>query len=58
MIILHNGTGGDLSHVQAMASIEEGFALFDYVWIDQGNMAWIGQILIARMVVLMLWVNF
>lgn len=45
MIILHDGTGGDLSHVQAMASIEEGFALFDYVRIDQGEMAWIGQIL-------------
>jgi hypothetical protein len=28
-----------------MASIEEGFALFDYVRIDQGEMAWIGQIL-------------
>jgi DNA helicase HerA-like ATPase len=45
MIILHDGTGGDLSHVQAMASIDEGFALFDYVRIDQGNTAWIGQIL-------------
>lgn len=45
MIILHDGIGGDLSHVQAMASIEEGFALFDYVRIDQGEMAWIGQIL-------------
>lgn len=45
MIILHDGTGGDLSHVQAMASIEEGFELFDYVRIDQGKMAWIGQIL-------------
>ncbi|MEM9449224.1 MAG: hypothetical protein AAGA75_11900 [Cyanobacteria bacterium P01_E01_bin.6] len=45
MIILHDGTGGDLSHVQAMASIDEGFALFDYVRIDQDNRAWIGQIL-------------
>ncbi|MBJ7899339.1 MAG: DUF87 domain-containing protein [Cyanobacteria bacterium RI_101] len=45
MIILHDGTSGDLSHVQAMASIEEGFALFDYVRVDQGEMAWIGQIL-------------
>jgi hypothetical protein len=45
MIILHDGTGGDLSHVQAMASIDEGFALFDYVRINQGGMAWIGQIL-------------
>jgi DNA helicase HerA-like ATPase len=45
MIILHDGTGGDLSHVQAMATIDEGFALFDYVRVDQGNSAWIGQIL-------------
>jgi DNA helicase HerA-like ATPase len=45
MIILHDGTGGDLSHVQAMATIDEGFALFDYVRVDQGNTAWIGQIL-------------
>ncbi len=45
MIILHDGTGGDLSHVQAMASIKEGFELFDYVRIDQGEMAWVGQIL-------------
>lgn len=44
MIILHDGTGADLSHVQAMASIKEGFALFDYIWIDQGEMVWIGQI--------------
>jgi DNA helicase HerA-like ATPase len=45
MIILHDGTSGDLSHVQAMANLEEGFALFDYVRIEQqhGN-AWIGQI--------------
>lgn len=45
MIILHDGTSGDLSHVQAMASIDEGFALFDYVRIDQRDMSWIGQIL-------------
>ncbi len=46
MILLHDSTSGDLSHVQAMARIDEGFALFDYVRIDQlnGN-AWIGQIL-------------
>ena len=45
MIILHDGTSGDLSHVQAMANLDEGFALFDYVRIEQqhGN-AWIGQI--------------
>ncbi|MEM9540624.1 MAG: ATP-binding protein [Cyanobacteria bacterium P01_E01_bin.42] len=45
MIILHDGTGGNLSNVQAMANIDEGFALFDYVRIDQGGKAWIGQIL-------------
>jgi DNA helicase HerA-like ATPase len=46
MIILHDSTSGDLSHVQAMAHIDEGFALFDYVRIDQSNgNAWIGQIL-------------
>ncbi len=45
MIILHDGTSGDLSHVEAMANLDEGFALFDYVRIEQqhGN-AWIGQI--------------
>ncbi len=45
MIILHDGTSGDLSHVQAMGSLDEGFALFDYVLIQQqcGN-PWIGQI--------------
>lgn len=46
MIVLHDSTSGDLSHVQAMAHIDEGFALFDYVRIDQSNgNAWIGQIL-------------
>jgi len=45
MIVLHDGTGGDLSHVQAMANLDEGFALFDYVRIDQDNRSWIGQIL-------------
>lgn len=46
MIVLHDSTSGDLSHVQAMAHINEGFALFDYVRIDQSNgNAWIGQIL-------------
>lgn len=49
MIILHDSTSGDLSHVQAKANLEEGFALFDYVQIDSprghssGN-SWIGQI--------------
>ena len=45
MIILHDGLTADLSHVQAIADIEEGFALFDYVRIEQaGGDAWIGQI--------------
>ncbi len=49
MIILHDGTSSDLSHVHAMANLQEGFALFDYVQIalprgqSSGN-NWIGQI--------------
>jgi Helicase HerA, central domain len=46
MIILHDGTGGDLAHVHAMASGDEEFALFDYVRIDESaGSSWIGQIL-------------
>ncbi len=45
MIILHDANTSDLSHIQAIAKIEEGFALFDYVSIEQTNgMSWIGQI--------------
>ena len=45
MIVLHDNASSDLSHVQAIAKIEEGFALFDYVRVDQMNGAsWIGQI--------------
>ncbi len=45
MIILHDENSADLSHIQAMAKIKEGFALFDYVSIEQGNgNQWIGQI--------------
>lgn len=46
MIILHDESSADLAHIQAMAKIEEGFALFDYVSIEQinGNQ-WVGQIL-------------
>ena len=46
MIILHDESSADLAHIQAMAKIEEGFALFDYVSVAQinGNQ-WIGQIL-------------
>jgi len=49
VIILHDGTSSDLSHVHAMANLQEGFALFDYVQIalprgqSSGN-NWIGQI--------------
>jgi hypothetical protein len=49
VIILHDGTSSDLSHVHAMANLEEGFALFDYVQIalprgQSSDNAWIGQI--------------
>lgn len=35
MLILHDSPSIDLSHIQAIADIEEGFALFDYVRINQ-----------------------
>ena len=35
MIILHDSPSADLAHVQALADIAEGFALFDYVRIRQ-----------------------
>lgn len=35
MLILHDSPNIDLSHIQAIADIEEGFALFDYVRINQ-----------------------
>lgn len=45
MIILHDSISTDLSHIQAIADIEEGFGLFDYVSINQANdRAWIGQV--------------
>lgn len=38
MILLHDNTGSsDLSKIQAKANIDEGFALFDYVRIEQGS---------------------
>lgn len=45
MIVLHDSASTDLSHIQAISDLVEGFSLFDYVRIDQtdGN-AWIGQI--------------
>lgn len=46
MIILHDSSSPDLSHIQAMADINEGFSLFDYVRISQADgKAWIGQII-------------
>ena len=45
MLILHDRPSADLSHANAIAEIDEGFALFDYVRIDQADGAsWIGQI--------------
>lgn len=45
MYILHDDSNIDLSHIQAIAAIEEGFGLFDYVKIgQQDNKVWIGQI--------------
>ena len=46
MIVLHDSPNSDLKHIQAMAEIEEGFALFDYVHIEQADgKLWIGQII-------------
>ena len=45
MIILHDSPNSDLKHIQAMAGIEEGFALFDYVHIEQADKFWIGQVI-------------
>ena len=45
MIILHDSNGADLSHIQAIAEIAEGFSLYDYVRIKQSDeRSWIGQI--------------
>src|SRR5438552_1901933 len=46
MLILHDAPSSDLSHTQATADLAEGFALFDYVRIEQAAPAtsWIGQI--------------
>ncbi|MCI0659544.1 MAG: hypothetical protein L0220_00565 [Acidobacteria bacterium] len=45
MITLHDSSSADLTHIQAIADIDEGFSLYDYIRIQQsdGN-AWIGQI--------------
>ncbi|MCC6419101.1 MAG: ATP-binding protein, partial [Gemmataceae bacterium] len=45
MLILHDTPSADLSHIQAIAEISEGIALFDYVRIQQLDGAtWIGQV--------------
>lgn len=45
MIVLHDSASIDLSHVQAISDLQEGFSLFDYVRINQADgKAWIGQI--------------
>lgn len=45
MLILHDTPSGDLSHIQAIAELSEGIALFDYVRIQQPDgSAWIGQV--------------
>jgi hypothetical protein len=45
MLILHDALSADLTHIQALAEISEGFALADYVRIEQADgAAWIGQI--------------
>jgi hypothetical protein len=45
MLILHDRPSADLSHANAIAKIDEGFALFDYVRIDEADGdSWIGQI--------------
>jgi hypothetical protein len=45
MLILHDNPSADLSHIQAIADIREGIALFDYVRIRQHDGAsWIGQV--------------
>ena len=47
MIILHDNPGtADLTHIQAMAEMEEGFASLDYVSINQqDDKSWIGQVI-------------
>lgn len=46
MLILHDHPSADLSHIQAIADIREGIALFDYVRIHQHDGAcWIGQVI-------------
>ena len=48
MIILHDSPSSDLSHIQAMALEDHGFALYDYIRIEQNDKSWIGQIVRAN----------
>ena len=48
MILLHDNLSSDLSHVQAMGVMEDGFALFDYIRIEQNGKLWLGQIVQAN----------
>ena len=48
MIILHDSPSSDLSHIQAMALKDHGFALYDYIRIEQNDKSWIGQIVRAN----------
>ena len=46
MIILHDSPNSDLTHIQAMAEMEEGFSSLDYVSINQQDgKSWIGQVI-------------
>lgn len=44
MIVLHDSPNIELSHIHTIAEIQEGFALFDYVAIEQNSKKWIGQL--------------
>ena len=48
MILLHDNPSSDLSHIQAMGIMKDGFALFDYIRIEQDGKSWIGQIVQAN----------
>ena len=45
MIVLHDTAGADLSHVEAMATMDEGFGAMDYVLLtDPRGDRWVGQV--------------
>ena len=46
MIVLHDSPNSDLTHIQAMADMEEGFESLDYVRMTQADgRSWIGQLI-------------